>query len=178
MPAPPLTEAEVAAAEREFGVVFPREYRDFLLTVSAGGGRITTLVPGPDGWFWAGDDRTDPGRLAEPFRDREAMRQQGAELAAREPSQDCRPVEWQAWDDECAVVHARETAGALFLSTDGVSDVWLAISGPHAGTLWFDMRATADLIVPLTSPAGRPLTFSEWCAADERALYARLYRVG
>jgi SMI1-KNR4 cell-wall len=37
-----LTEAQVGQAEEQFGIVFPDEYRQYLLNVSAGG-RIRTL---------------------------------------------------------------------------------------------------------------------------------------
>ncbi|MCR6484470.1 SMI1/KNR4 family protein [Amycolatopsis sp. OK19-0408] len=177
MEAPPLTAAEIEAAERQFGVVFPGDYRDFLRTVSAGGDvKTPRLVRGPDGWSWAGDDRTDLARLAEPFRDRDAIRLAWADLDAREPSRDEAPTAWQAWDGECEAVHALETVGALFLATDGISRTWLAVSGPYAGTLWFDMRATADRIVPITSADGRAMTFAEWYRGDDRALHDRLYR--
>ncbi len=176
-PAPPLTLAEVEAAEQQFGVTFPEEYRDFLLTVSAGGDKKTNrLMHGPDGWGWLGDDKTDLTRLAEPFHDRDEIRQLWNDLDAREPSRDHQPGEWRAWDDECEVLFDLETVGALYMSTDGISDAWLAISGPHAGTMWSDIRATADQIVPITAEDGGIMTFSEWYLADDRGWQDRLYR--
>jgi hypothetical protein len=66
MNSPPLTEAEVSAAERDLGVTFPREYREYLLRVSAGG-RLARLERSESGWWWAGNGVHTRARLAEPF---------------------------------------------------------------------------------------------------------------
>ncbi|EFE77860.1 predicted protein [Streptomyces filamentosus NRRL 15998] len=44
-----------------------------------------------------------------------------------------------------------------------------ALTGPLAGTVWWDGRATCDLIVPLSldhAGGGRPAAFCEWLGRD------------
>ncbi|MFD1150484.1 SMI1/KNR4 family protein [Saccharothrix hoggarensis] len=177
LPAAPLALDEVEEAERQFGVVFPEEYREFLLTVSAGGDAKTNrLTRTSEGWGWVGDDRTDLARLAEPFRDRAEIQRLWDELEPREPSRDYEPAEWQAWDDECGVVYDLETVGALYMWTDGINDAWLVISGPLAGTMWLDMRPTSDVVVPIKAEDGRVMRFSEWHLADDTTWWDRIRR--
>ncbi len=45
----------------------------------------------------------------------------------------------------------------------------LAVTGPLAGTVWWDGRSTCDLIVPLSldhAGSARPATFGEWLRHD------------
>ncbi|MEU3723564.1 SMI1/KNR4 family protein [Streptomyces sp. NPDC031705] len=172
---PPLTEAEVADAERELGVRFPAEYRAYLRDtgIDAGGYRV---VRTDAGWRWPGDDRLRRDLLTEPFPHPDSYARADAELCAREPDEADFPdlasylAAWAAWDAECEEFEDRRTAGALCLQEHGCGfSTLLAVSGPLAGTMWWDGRASCDLIVPLSldhAGAGRPATFGEWLGRD------------
>ncbi|MFD0271588.1 SMI1/KNR4 family protein [Streptomyces sp. NPDC127106] len=174
-PPPPLTEAEVAEAERELGVSFPAEYRAYLVGVSAGGD-VARLERGERGWWWADNDQTRPDLLPLPFPHPDAYAAAEAELDAREPQWEdfldgpSAAVAWQAWDAEYEEFQDRKTAGAVVLQEHGCGfATLLALSGPLAGTVWWDGRATHDLIVPLSldhAAGGRPVTFAEWLERD------------
>ncbi|MFE5595880.1 hypothetical protein [Streptomyces sp. NPDC056549] len=95
-----------------------------------------------------------------------------ADLDAREPrledfaNEQAHTDAWQAWDAECEVFEAQKTAGAVTLQDHGCGFyTLLAVTGPLAGTVWWDGRATCDLIIPLSldhMDSARPVTFSEW----------------
>jgi hypothetical protein len=54
---------------------------------------------------------------------------------------------WQAWDTECEAAEDRKTAGAIVIEEHGCGfSTLLAITGPLAGTLWWDARATCGRI--------------------------------
>ncbi|MBP2321614.1 hypothetical protein JOF56_001999 [Kibdelosporangium banguiense] len=63
----PLTADEVASAEHALRIIFPREYREFLLTTSAGGKKVRRLMHTTQGWGWEGDQETCRSALASPF---------------------------------------------------------------------------------------------------------------
>ncbi|MET9952879.1 SMI1/KNR4 family protein [Streptomyces sp. NPDC006339] len=157
---PPLTEAEVREAEAELGITFPEEYRDHLLRVSAGH-RINRLQRGPQGWGWYGDRDTNYHLLTEPFPHPDSYAAYDHELGDREPPRDDEAA-WAAWDAECGVLQERKTAGAVYLQEGGCGfHTLLVVTGPHRGQMWFDSRATCDLILPMTYQ-GRPATFADW----------------
>ncbi|MGW5342860.1 SMI1/KNR4 family protein [Streptomyces sp. HUAS TT3] len=170
-PPPPLTEGEVAEAERELGVCFPAEYRAYLVGVSAGG-EVARLERGAEGWWWAGNDQTLAELLPLPFPHPDSYAAAEAELDGREPRWEDFPdgpsaaAAWGAWDAEYEEFQDRKTAGAVVLQEHGCGfATLLALSGPLAGTVWWDGRATHDLIIPLSldhGGGGRPVTFAEW----------------
>jgi hypothetical protein len=143
---PPLTEAEVADAERELGVAFPAEYRAYLVGVSAGGA-VSRLARTERGWWWENNHDTLPELLAAPFPHPDSYAEADDELVSDE------------FEDQ-------KTAGSIVIEEHGCGfATLLALSGPLAGTVWWDGRATCDRIVPLSldHPRGaRPVTFGEW----------------
>lgn len=157
---PPLTEAEVLEAERDLRITFPDAYRDHLLHVNRGG-RFRPLWRGPSGWVWYGDSDTNYDLLTEPFPHPDSYAAYDDELGDREPPREDAEA-WAAWDDECGVLQERKTAGAVYLQEGGCGfSTLLVVTGPHRGEMWFDGRATCDLILPL-KVAGRPATFADW----------------
>jgi hypothetical protein len=168
---PPLTAAEVAEAERELRVSFPAEYRAYLLEVSAGGA-VSRLARTERGWWWENNRNTLPESLSAPFAHPDSYAAEDDELGDREPRVEdfadgsSYEAAWQAWDDECAVFEDRKTAGAVVVQEHGCGfATLLALTGPLAGTVWWDGRATCDRIEPLSldhSRGARPVTFGAW----------------
>ncbi|MFJ7064849.1 SMI1/KNR4 family protein [Streptomyces sp. NPDC101115] len=157
---PPLSEAEVREAEVDLGITFPVEYREHLLRHSAGG-KAKHLFKGPRGWGWHGDTDTNYDLLPVPFPHPDSYAGYDDELGDREPPREDAEA-WAAWDDECGVLQERKTAGAVFLEDNGCGfSTWLVVTGPHHGELWFDARATCDLLLPMRVH-GRSATFSDW----------------
>ncbi|MFJ7246237.1 SMI1/KNR4 family protein [Kitasatospora sp. NPDC098652] len=168
-PAPPLTEAQVGGAERQFGITFPTDYRDFLLRVSAGGCFPRELRHGPDGWHWAGDEHTDRSRLGTPFPDHDRALATADAVWDNPPREEDhrRPEEWlaarTAWEEAAEAAEADRVTGAVFLKGHGHGfSALLVVTGPHRGTMWFDGRPTCDRLNPLLTDDGRPATFAEW----------------
>ncbi|MFA3843638.1 SMI1/KNR4 family protein [Streptomyces aureus] len=171
----PLTEAEVAEAEAQLGVGFPREYRRYLLRVSAGGA-VAQLEKSENGWWWAGNSTMRRDLLCLPFPHPESYEDADDELYLRLPQAENYPNEdafseaMSAWNAECWELDERKTAGSVVAKEHGCGfATLLVITGPLNGTLWWDGRATCDLIVPLSldhSGGARPVTFGEWLRRD------------
>ena len=168
---PPLAEAEVCAAERELGISFPAEYREYLLCVSAGG-RFAHLEQSEGGWWWADNSVQRRALLTEPFPHPDSYADADRALEEREPRrEDFADDEsfytaWRAWDAECAVAEEHKAAGAIVIEEHGCGfATLLAITGPLAGTFWWDGRATCGEILPLSRDhvgGGRSVCLDEW----------------
>ncbi|MET8755542.1 SMI1/KNR4 family protein [Streptomyces sp. NPDC004667] len=166
---PPLTETEVADAERTLGVRFPADYRRYLCGPDVHGFGV---VRTEHGWRWPGDDTLRADLLSEPFPHPDSYLEADAALVDREPREADFDdpagftASWKAWDEECEEFEDRRTAGAMRLQEHGCGfSTLLVVSGPLAGTMWWDGRASCDLIVPLRlDPAGDgpPVTFGQW----------------
>ncbi|WP_405929458.1 SMI1/KNR4 family protein [Streptomyces griseus] len=174
---PPLTEAETAEAEAQLGVTFPPECRRHLLEVSAGGEAFARLERTEGVWWWTDNSATRRDLLALPFPHPDSHDEAVDALLLRQPrAEDCPDDEeafsraWTAWDDEAGEFEDRKTAGAVVLKEHGCGfATLLALTGPPAGTVWWDGRATCDLIVPLSldhAGGARPVTFGEWPGRD------------
>ncbi|MFF5704126.1 SMI1/KNR4 family protein [Streptomyces sp. NPDC012794] len=182
---PPLTENEIAEAEQELGVRFPRDYRAYLRGPDTGG---FGLVRTGSGWRWPGDDVLRPDLLSAPFPHPDSYAEADAALERREPQAADFPdpaaltAAWNAWDAECEVFEDRRTAGAMRLQEHGCGfATLLAVSGPLAGTVWWDGRASRGLIVPLSldhAAGARPATFGEWLGRDSWELLPPDWRAG
>ncbi|WP_258044124.1 SMI1/KNR4 family protein [Streptomyces sp. SM11] len=154
---PPLSGAETAEAEAQLGVTFPQEYRRYLLEVSAGGA-VARLARTDGVWWWADSGDTRRDLLALPFPHPDSYDEADDALLRREPRAEDRPDDgeafsraWTAWDDEAGEFEDRKTAGAIVLKEHGCGfATLLAVTGPLAGTVWWDGRATCDLIVSLS----------------------------
>ncbi|MFG2644712.1 hypothetical protein ACGFYP_27520 [Streptomyces sp. NPDC048370] len=68
---------------------------------------------------------------------------------------------WTAWDGEYEVLQEYKTSGSVCIQEHGCGfSTLLVVTGPHRGTMWFDARATCDLILPLMLD-GRHLSFAD-----------------
>jgi hypothetical protein len=75
-------------------------------------------------------------------------------------------AEWKIWDQEYEAFEEWKTAGAVIAQDHGCGfATLLVVTGSLAGTMWWDGRASCDLIVPLSldhAGGARPVTFGEW----------------
>ncbi|MFF3782338.1 SMI1/KNR4 family protein [Streptomyces sp. NPDC001933] len=172
---PPLSEAEICEAEAELGIVFPDQYREYLLRQSAGG-VVNQLCRSAAGWGWHGDSSTNYHLLTTDFPHPDSYRAYEDELDAREPQapdfpdHDAYQAAWEQWDAEYGVFQERRTAGAVFIQDNGCGfSTLLVVTGPHRGSLWFDGRATCDRILPLNLE-GHPVSFTDWIARNSMDL--------
>ncbi|MGW6023433.1 SMI1/KNR4 family protein [Streptomyces sp. NPDC055099] len=176
---PPLSEAEIAEAERELGVLLPEEYRTYLREVSAGGA-LAGLTRTDRGWWWAGNDEERRALLAVPFPHPDSYVEADDELMDREPRAEAFATEsayrsaWRLWDDEVGRFEDWKTAGAIELQEHGCGfSTLLALTGPLAGTVWWDGRATCERSVPLSLDhvgGAAPIRFGQWLQHGSWAL--------
>jgi SMI1 / KNR4 family (SUKH-1) len=173
----PLTEDEVSSAERQFGVVFPEEYRGFLLEVGAGGFGpdygLASLACHEGTWGWpeCGEAEDTVGLLAHPLpSDEERARwteqlqilENAAIAAAGQSDEEIHRVAtaFRAAEDE---LHPAMTAGAIRLSHGGCGYyTWLVVTGEERGNLWFDPRCVDEPLAPLWHKRRSRTRFAEW----------------
>jgi hypothetical protein len=160
---PVLTEEQLRAAERRLGTELPEEYRAFLLEVGAGGagpdyGLFPIRPPEPDA-----PPVTD--HCALPFRS-----ELTAELEREEPQRADYPDDdaffaaYAAWDVRRDELHDAFTERTLCISHQGCGYYsLLAVTGPLRGTMWNDIRAIGEGVVPV-EPRGRTghVSFAQW----------------
>ncbi|MBX9364993.1 SMI1/KNR4 family protein [Streptomyces sp. WAC04114] len=167
--ADPLSEADVAEAEAQWGVSLPADYRAFLLEVGAGGAGpfygLTTLSRTDAGWLWS-----DPGggtvheRLRFPCPDVEESMRAQAEHERKEPvesdfdNEEAFDAAYRAWLEEDEELSDWLLSGAVCLSHEGCGYFdWLVVSGPQRGQVCVDERAGDGRF----SPLGR-VGFADW----------------
>lgn len=175
--AEPLPAEDLAELETRLGVRLPEEYRDFLLTVGAGGaGPHYGVFPvhRTDTGFWqwigSGADLNVLDLVAEPFPERLAD-EVVAQLQNDAPDED----EFEDYDDYEAAFEAWEqrvseilwtserTTGAICLCDIGCAmRVWLVVTGPERGLMYDDRRCDMDDLSALVTDAGEPVTFGRW----------------
>ncbi|MGV9311318.1 SMI1/KNR4 family protein [Streptomyces sp. NPDC003691] len=167
----PLTEEQIRRAEAELTVEFPPEYRAYLLDPSTGDA-VNPLSPTADGWRWATTCGIEYDLLAEDFPHPDSYAAADDALGEREPRQDDFPHPaafdevYRVWEDEVEEFERRKKAGAVVIRDGGCGfSTLLAVTGPLKGTVWFDGRATCDLILPLRC-GDRPGTFGEWLTGE------------
>lgn len=177
---PALTTGQLAAVETHLGVTLPPEYRAFLLEVGAGGagpdyGPFPLSPPAPGAPPAAGP-------AARPFRpgltallDEHALAQP---LPADHPDDAAFATAHAAWQAREDALYDALTDGTLHIGDRGCAYYnVLVLAGPHGGTVWEDVRAVGEGIVPqrLVSGPGN-LTFAawylHWLAGAERTAWA------
>lgn len=170
---PPLSEAEVAEVEAQYGVRLPEEYRHFLTEVGAGGAGpsygVFPLVKEDGEWFWDGDGGDLTGDLTIPFPHVEAWSLDGHPIWDSYPEDDENFDElYDAWWDEFTGIYwAPEwTTGAICLCHHGcAARSWLVVTGPSRGQIWEDGRADEVGLYPALDQDEKPHTFLTWYGA-------------
>ena len=187
---PVLSEEQVRAVERRLGFDFPAEYRSFLLEVGAGGAGpdyglfpvkpvvpvipVAPVVPVapeqsvPSANAVAPTEADPPARhVAPPFRP-ERTRELDAHESA-EPQRAAYPDEeeflrdYRAWDARHDELHDALTEGTLCVSEQGCAYyTLLVVTGPERGTMWDDVRAAGEGVVPVERAGKTRVSFAEW----------------
>jgi hypothetical protein len=163
---PVLDDQELLATERRLGVRLPEEYRTFLMEVGAGGagpdyGLFPLRPPGPSDL-----PATDPCAL--PFRPELTAELDLLERA--EPRQADHPDEaaftaaHATWTARCDELYDALTEGTLCISSQGCGYYsLLVVTGPLRGTVWEDVRAVGEGVVPVRRHGeDRPVSFTDW----------------
>lgn len=157
---PVLTEEQLQAVERRLGTELPEEYRTFLLEVGAGGA-------GPDyGLFPMNPPAT--GRCTLPFRpeltaeldEHEYTEPQRADY----PDEGAFAAAHAGWTARSNELYDALTEGTLCIGEQGCAYYsLLVVTGPQRGTVWDDVRAVGEGVVPvkLRGKAGH-VSFAEW----------------
>ena len=166
---PPLADADVAEFERRHGIALPEQYRWFITTIGNGG-------VGPHyGVFALGEmDEDDEvsewreedgfvGALSRPFPHVEPWN----DLNGKPPAELAEADEdrYQAGMDafEKRYFEATNMNGAIPVCHMGCAlRVWLVVTGPERGHVWFDRRADYEGVEPILNDRGEPATFLEW----------------
>ncbi|WP_203694921.1 SMI1/KNR4 family protein, partial [Catellatospora coxensis] len=177
--APALGDGDLADLEAWLGVELPADYRRFLTQVAAGGAGpdygINTVrrIADGDGWRWHGDcgDLTDVARLGLPFLVERPFGELLDELDEREPRPEdftdetaFKEATWSWQDRMWEIVAVPEfSQGAIYLVDEGCNRrYWLVVSGPAAGTVWYDSSCDWADMNPVENDAGEPMGFGEW----------------
>ncbi|MBL1098933.1 SMI1/KNR4 family protein [Streptomyces coffeae] len=164
---PPLAEADLLAAERVWGATFPEEYRGFLLEVGAGGaGPDYGLFPmKPPSAEKAASGAGQPPRIFWPAAVMELLdaHEEAAPHRDAYPDDDAYLAAFRAWDQRDDELRDELTDGALYLGHQGCAYyTLLAVTGPERGTVWDDVQAVGEGVVPIQRPGKDRLTFGEW----------------
>ncbi|MFJ8230359.1 SMI1/KNR4 family protein [Streptomyces sp. NPDC094448] len=165
---PRLTEDEIREAEAEFGITFPAEYRTYLLEPFGVRG-VNPLRRTPEGWRWETSYTIDYHLLADDFPHPDT--DPDARMPSRDDFSDAAAFEaaYEAWDAELNAYTDRMTDGCVVIQDGGCGfSTLLVVTGPLAGTVWFDATATTERIMPLKS-GGRSCTFGNWVRGRTRS---------
>lgn len=183
--APVLAEAQLRSLEAELGHALPTSYRGFLLHVGGGGAGpdygLMTPVLGDHGWEWAGNglqfpsQRTGAAFAGQPF-EAEAVQAAMDALESEEPRDEAAFATVKEFDRASSDWNARyealydaQEAGAVFLGEQGCGYASLLVmTGPHAGSMWQDLRPADAGIEPTGHDFGQ--WYASWLERAERKL--------
>jgi len=160
---PPLTESEAEEVESQFGVRFPKEYRQFLLEVGAGGAGpfygLFPLVKTDGGWKWEGDGAEMVADLTKPFPHTKEWNLDGHPIWNEAPDEDDEKFDSESFEEACEewedrfyeiYWNAEWTPGAICLCHLGCATRhWLVVTGPERGNMWLDDTANDEGVIPL-----------------------------
>ncbi|GAA1929330.1 hypothetical protein GCM10009837_63740 [Streptomyces durmitorensis] len=187
---PVLTEEQVRAAERRLGFGFPAEYRSFLLEVGAGGAGpdyglfpIKPVEPMASAEPPASAETAAPAAptapAEPPFRPERTQELDAHESAepqraayADTPEAEARFLrDYRAWDARHDELLDALTEGTLCVGEQGCAYyTLLVVTGPERGTMWEDVRAVGEGVLPIRRAGEQPgdreggsrVTFAQW----------------
>ncbi len=164
---PPLSESRVRDFETNYGIVLPKEYREFLLRAGSGGAGpfygLFAFHHMDDGfvdrpWVANGDF---VGSLNTPF----PFTGQWNDLTGQ-PADDLMDTDEEEYERQMDSFEGRYWGpldGALPLCNCGCAlRQWLVITGSEAGCVWGDKRADYKGMYPLKGPNSDRVSFMSW----------------
>jgi hypothetical protein len=165
---PPLTEPDLKLFEAEHKIRLPAGYRTFLLQVGNGGAgpaygvfRLGEMDDGFEYKKWHEQDFM-VGTLAVPFPHVSPWNDLTGMPADEGLDEDERDRQLEAFDR----VYFLPLDGTLPVCHRGCAlRVWLVVSGPEAGHIWFDDRADCNGLYPYSLPGLERVSFSQWYRA-------------
>ena len=171
---PAISESKAAAFEREYNILLPADYRQFITRIRNGGaGPFYGIFPlgYVDSDFdirpWRENDNI-VGTLSKPFPFQEEWNDLSGmpkdDLLERDAEQYDRQNEQfteRYWSSELM-------NGAFPICHEGCAlRIWLVVTGEQAGTLWEDRRSEYQGLRPVSLDNGSRATFytwyAEWC---------------
>lgn len=164
---PPLTESEVQAFEKKHNVTLPKDYRQFLLVVGNGG-------VGPEyGLFKLGEmddgfthsqwheNNGFIGTLAQPFPHITAWNDLTGELEESDFEDEADEAQHEAFEER--YWNPVNVNGAVPICHLGCAlRLWLIITGPEAGNVWYDGRVDREGLRPLVDARSNRVSFYRW----------------
>lgn len=165
---PRLEETEVSAFERKHSVRLPPEYRMFLTLVGNGGTNLFKLGEMDDSFDFRPWDENDGfvGVLAEPFQYSESWNDLSG-YPEYDPEKEGEEKWLEQYDRQRDIFDQHyfiPLNGALPIAHLGCAiRLWLVVTGPERGHVWYDDRANLEGLKPLRTSDGRRLSFLEWC---------------
>ena len=165
---PCLDENEISAFEEKHSVRLPEDYRTFLIDIGNGGSELFKLGEMDNSFDFQPWEENDGfiGTLAEPFQYSEAWNDLSGYPVYEAGKED--DEEWLEEYDHQRDLFDQEyfipLNGALPIAHLGCAiRLWLVITGPERGNVWYDDRANLQGLKPLLTSDGRRLSFLEWC---------------
>lgn len=165
---PCISDGEVSAFESRYSILLPPEYRYFLTIVGNGGEEFFRLGEMDHGWEFAPWNEGDGfvGTLGKPFQYSEEWNNL-AGYPEYDPQRENDPQWIEDYDRKRDEFDAR-----YFLPIDGAIPIahlgccirlWLIVTGPERGNVWYDDRANLQGLKPLCRSDGSRLKFLDWC---------------
>jgi len=164
-----LFESEAAAFERDYKIVLPADYRQFITKLGNGGAgpfygvfQIGFMEHNSDEGPWHENDGF-VGTLSKPFplhaEWNDLTGQPGADLLRRDEKE-----YWRQTDEFERRYRSSELVnGAFPICHEGCAlRIWLVVTGEQAGRLWEDRRSEFAGLRPIRLCDGFGATFSEW----------------
>lgn len=164
----PLPEAQIAEFERTHGITLPSEYRDFILGRGNGGDSFFKLGEIDSGWDFVQWDEAEGvvGDLAKPFPFDEPWNDLTNFIDWDPDASEEKQREYEEKREAFDLIYYRALDGALPLAHLGCAiRLWLVVTGPERGYIWYDDRANLEGLRPLARN-GERVGFLAWYGSE------------